>query len=115
MHIVSLDRRATILGYEQMSRGTVMPLDAEIRRYEEMRGELGRRYQGKYFVFRGQDFIGPYDNLAVAAVEATRWHAGPFLIRKVGVDELQELVGQITPENRHKETYWGKPKGKEVW
>jgi antitoxin MazE len=28
---------------------------------------------------------------------------------------LEELVSQITPENRHPETDWGPPVGKEVW
>jgi antitoxin MazE len=28
---------------------------------------------------------------------------------------LESLVAAITPENRHKETDWGKPVGNEVW
>jgi antitoxin MazE len=28
---------------------------------------------------------------------------------------LQELVSKITPNNRHPETDWGKPMGKEIW
>ena len=28
---------------------------------------------------------------------------------------LEELVAQITPENRHDEIDWGPPVGKEVW
>lgn len=28
---------------------------------------------------------------------------------------LAELVSQITPENRHEETDWGNPVGKEIW
>jgi antitoxin MazE len=28
---------------------------------------------------------------------------------------LQELVSKITPQNRHPETDWGRPMGKEVW
>jgi antitoxin MazE len=28
---------------------------------------------------------------------------------------LEELVEQITPENRHEETDWGRPVGREVW
>lgn len=28
---------------------------------------------------------------------------------------LDELVAGITPENRHEETDWGEPAGKEVW
>lgn len=29
--------------------------------------------------------------------------------------ELSELVSAITPKNRHQETNWGKPVGKETW
>jgi antitoxin MazE len=29
--------------------------------------------------------------------------------------ELSDLVGQITPKNRHRETDWGRPKGEESW
>jgi len=28
---------------------------------------------------------------------------------------LRELVSAITPENRHEETDWGAPQGKEMW
>ena len=28
---------------------------------------------------------------------------------------LEELVGQITPENRHDEVKWGAPVGNEAW
>jgi antitoxin MazE len=29
--------------------------------------------------------------------------------------ELSELVSGITSKNRHRETHWGDPKGKESW
>ena len=29
--------------------------------------------------------------------------------------KLSELVGRITPKNRHRETDWGPPQGKESW
>lgn len=29
--------------------------------------------------------------------------------------ELSELVAQINPKNRHKETGWGNPQGEESW
>jgi antitoxin MazE len=29
--------------------------------------------------------------------------------------ELSELVGRITPRNRHRETDWGPPQGEESW
>jgi antitoxin component of MazEF toxin-antitoxin module len=28
---------------------------------------------------------------------------------------LDELLAQITPENRHEELAWGKPVGSEIW
>ncbi len=28
---------------------------------------------------------------------------------------LEELVEGITPENRHRESDWGRPRGREVW
>jgi antitoxin component of MazEF toxin-antitoxin module len=29
--------------------------------------------------------------------------------------ELSDLVAQITPKNRHRETEWRRPEGKESW
>jgi antitoxin MazE len=29
--------------------------------------------------------------------------------------ELSDLVAQITPKNRHRETDWGRSRGKEAW
>jgi antitoxin MazE len=29
--------------------------------------------------------------------------------------ELSDLVGRITPKNRHHETDWGQPQGEESW
>ena len=31
-----------------------------------------------------------------------------------GIPTLEELVAQITPENRHEETDWGPDRGKEI-
>lgn len=28
---------------------------------------------------------------------------------------LKELLSKVTPQNRHPETDWGKPMGKEIW
>ena len=28
---------------------------------------------------------------------------------------LSELLDRVTPKNKHKETDWGKPRGKEAW
>ena len=29
--------------------------------------------------------------------------------------DLSDLVGRITPQNRHRETDWGRPAGEEAW
>jgi antitoxin MazE len=39
---------------------------------------------------------------------------GNIIIRKKKYD-LNELLSKVTPENRHEETDWGNPVGKEVW
>jgi antitoxin MazE len=38
-------------------------------------------------------------------------------IEKVEIDDptLDELLARVTPENRHPETDWGAPVGKEIW
>lgn len=94
-----------------------MPLETEVREYEENLDELVRLWKGKYFVFYGREHIGPYDSLESAADAAVRWHneTTSFLIRRVGVDELQELLDRVTLENCHGEVDWGAPVGKEVW
>jgi antitoxin MazE len=35
--------------------------------------------------------------------------------KKKGVPKLRQLVRAITPENRHAESDWGAPSGKELW
>jgi antitoxin MazE len=43
---------------------------------------------------------------------------GRIVIEKAKVPErptLEELIEGITPENRHEETDWGPPVGKEFW
>lgn len=41
---------------------------------------------------------------------------GTLTIRpRARVYSLDELLAQVTPENRHEETDWGEPRGKEVW
>lgn len=45
-------------------------------------------------------------------VESGRMVMKPVKRRKY---TLQELVSKITPQNRHPETDWGKPMGKETW
>jgi antitoxin MazE len=34
---------------------------------------------------------------------------------KKNSSSLEEMISQITPENRYDETDWGEPVGKEVW
>ena len=94
-----------------------MPLETEFREYEKNLEELARHWKGKYFVFYGQEHIGPFDTLELAANAAVGWHneTTSFLIRRVGVDELEELLDQVTPENSHSEFDWGAPVGKEAW
>jgi antitoxin MazE len=41
---------------------------------------------------------------------------GVIIVRAARIQpSLQDLVAGITPQNRHDETEWGKPRGSEVW
>jgi antitoxin MazE len=41
---------------------------------------------------------------------------GALMIRpQARAYRLEELLAQVTPENRHDEVDWGEPEGKEVW
>lgn len=51
------------------------------------------------------------DSVALA-VDATRGIVVRSARRKY---DLSELVSKITPKNRHRETDWGQPQGKESW
>lgn len=49
-------------------------------------------------------------------VELSVAEDGALVIRAVSRPyDLDELVAGITPENRHDETDWGEPVGKETW
>ncbi len=98
------------------AKGTMMPLEEEMRGYERAQGDLERHWKGKYFVFYKSEYIGPFDSLELAATAAVRWHneTTSFFIRRVGVDELQELLDQVTPENTHGEIDWGQSVGQEI-
>jgi antitoxin MazE len=51
------------------------------------------------------------DRLKVGAADD-----GSVVIRPVRrKHSLEELVSRITPKNRHSETSWGKPSGREIW
>jgi hypothetical protein len=47
-----------------------MGLDAEIRAYEARLPELTQHYNGKFVVFKGDEFVGAFDTLENAALEA---------------------------------------------
>jgi antitoxin MazE len=50
------------------------------------------------------------------AVSVTVSHEGGLWIRPARRRyRLRQLVARITARNRHEETDWGKPLGKEVW
>lgn len=80
-----------------------------------MRGELERRHMGKFALLYKSELLGVFDDFNSANCEAERLNAMPFLIRQIGMSDLQKLTDQITSDNRHKELPWGKPVGREVW
>lgn len=47
----------------------------------------------------------------IVEIDAT---SGEITVRKPRY-ALEDLVSRITPENRHSETDWGGPAGKEAW
>jgi len=59
--------------------------------------------------------FGLRDGVTVRLVEEEKTHS--LSIRSLREHEytLEELVSRITPQNRHEETDWGLPVGKEVW
>jgi hypothetical protein len=63
-----------------------MALETEIAAFESNQKELEQHHNGKYVVFRGDEFIGAFDTFDAAAREAVnRFGRGPYLIRQVGV------------------------------
>jgi antitoxin MazE len=49
-------------------------------------------------------------------VTLTLAHDGGIVLRPARRKyDLAELVGRITPKNRHGETDWGQPQGQELW
>lgn len=64
-------------------------LAEEIKAFETLRAELEKNHMGKFVVFKGNDFIGAWDTLDAAAIEAVaRFGRGPYLIRQVGAPPL---------------------------
>ena len=50
------------------------------------------------------------------AVQVTVDREGSLVIKAVRRKyQLSKLVSGITPKNRHEETDWGEPQGKETW
>ena len=93
-----------------------MPLETEIRRYDQIREDLERRLMGKFVVIHGNDLLGVFDDFNSANEDAEKRLSGnPFLIRQVGMSDLDRLTDRITSDNRHGEVSWGKSVGREVW
>jgi hypothetical protein len=79
---------------------TKNPLEPEIQAYEKQLSELERTYQGKFVVFKGEEFIGAWDTLNAAAAEAVaRFGRGPYLIRQVGAP-APKLPASVLFRNR---------------
>ena len=64
----------------------------------------------------------PASALAMAGIRAddevtVRGEEGRIVIEKASRSkkDLQQLIDAITPENRHDETEWGAPTGREYW
>ena len=53
-----------------MATEAMNQLEIEIQAYEKKRPELEKAYAGKFVIFKGEDFIGAWDTLNAAAVEA---------------------------------------------
>lgn len=65
------------------------PLEVEIAAFEKQKAELVERYNGKFVVFHGLEFVGAWDTLDAAADEAVRrFGRGPYLIRQIGAPPL---------------------------
>lgn len=64
---------------------TTNHLSTEIEAFEAQRAELEKNYMGKFVIFKGNEFVGAWDTLDAAAIEAVaRFGRGPYLIRQVG-------------------------------
>lgn len=50
------------------------------------------------------------------SVTVTAASEGRLVVKKARREyRLRQLVSRITARNRHNETDWGKPKGREIW
>lgn len=65
-------------------------LERELVAYEKRRKELERNHNGEWVVFYKDDFVGVFADFEAAGNEALdRFDTGPYLIRQIGVEEIQ--------------------------
>ncbi len=68
-------------------------LDAQIAAYENMQGELEKKYSGQWVVFHGGDLFGTYEDFQEAAKKAVEeFGENTFLLRQVGAPPIQPPV-----------------------
>ena len=69
---------------------TATVLREDIAAYEGRRAWLEAEHAGEWVVFHKGNFIGTYARFEDAAEEAAdRFDRGPYLIRQIGVEEIQ--------------------------
>lgn len=61
-----------------------MPIDEDIRAYDQRKVALEQDYLGKFVIFHGGQLIGAYDDFDSAGTAALQFGESPSLIRKVG-------------------------------
>jgi len=65
-------------------RGATMPLEKELARFDALKAELLKTYDGKFALIHGDDFIGAFDSAENAYSEGVkRFGREPFLIRRI--------------------------------
>ena len=65
-------------------RGAAMPLEKELARYEALKAELLKNFEGKFALIHGEDFLGAFDSAENAYTEGVkRFGVEPFLVRKI--------------------------------
>jgi hypothetical protein len=69
-------------------RGAAMPLEKEVARYEALKAELLKNFEGKFALIHGDDFLGAFDSAENAYTEGVkRFGVQPFLVRKITQQE----------------------------
>ena len=70
--------------------------EAEMRAFEARKEELLRSCEGKFAVFRGDEFLGVFDTASGAYTAGiTKWGEVPFLIKEVTREERIERVSSV--------------------